>query len=213
MKTRLMLEISFGLSLCTALLCNASANADVPSQNQQNDAVFQTYLKSADNAVKDRGSGTFQLQIQTRDKVNKALNSGAIDANEAARLNTKIDEVNEKEAWYRTGNDDIPTSVTDESVKRLNEINQEIATKIPQQTGTILPAQDHIKIHHAISEALAAKKISNDEATKDYSDLAQIEADMEALKNDPAAAPNDWNELKAKLANLRKHIPWVDPRK
>ncbi len=206
MKTQFKLAISSGLSLCTTLLCSIDVNADVPSQ-RPDPAVYQTYLKSGSDVVRDRNSGTFQLQIQTRDKVNKALSSGAISADEAARLNTEIDDVNEKEMWYRTGADDVPQTVTDESRRRLNEISQTVATKIPKQSGTILPAQDHIAIHKAISDAFAKKKITNDEATKFYSDLAQIEADMEALQNDPAASPKDTNELNQKLANLRKHIP------
>jgi hypothetical protein len=204
-RTRyISLAVSSGLALATGLLCNRGVWADAAPENP---AVYQTYLKSGADAVKDRGSGTFQLQIQTRDKVNKALNSGAISADEAAQFNTAIDEVNEKETWYRTGSDDVPTQVTDENVKRLNEISQKIATKIPKQTGTILQAKLNIEIHKAITEALGKKKITNDAATHFYSDLAEIEADMESLKNDPAASPNDVNELNGKLAALRKRIP------
>jgi hypothetical protein len=167
-------------------------------------AYFDSPLKSGSPVPWGKDTSKEQGNVLT--KINDALSRGAISAEKASEYKAQLNKVNDKEQWYKSYGKAIPQDLLQEDLKQLDGLSATI-----QSQTTVHPAPQpidamHADVHKLISRALAVKKISNLEAEQYYERLAELEADIESLKEDPAGSGAEQAAVSEALASLKGDV-------
>jgi len=153
-----------------------------------------------------KSSDTSELQDRVLRKINEALSRGSISTVEATNFKEQLNNLNNTESRYRSLNLAIPTEVVQQNTQLLSELSLKLEQRLPIKPEISGADTLHVEIDDLISRALAQDKITSLQAEKYYSQLAQIESNLENLRSDQSRFPSESAALSLKLGSLKADL-------
>jgi hypothetical protein len=185
---------------------NAAALADQSTPGEQSRLNDPPMTKVPYFSTTQTSQDTAALQAKVLTKINQALSRGSITPEQATNFKERLNAISDQETWYKSRPEAIPPEILSRDTELLQKLNTDVEGQLPLKPTTQADDAMHREIHRLITTALAKNRITNDQAEKYYARLAQIEEDLESLKNDPAGSTAEAVELNEKLARLSAEL-------